>query len=112
VRANAPDVLARNAEQSESTPRVCPCCRVPALSQRAEAIGPWRCASGYTAKDGVVHKMQWRVGAFEVMNEGSGELLFSKLMVGQYTSPKNDGSRPPEEERAASVALEVLLVRA
>ncbi len=55
--------------------------------------------------------MQWRVGAFEVMDESDGELLFSKLQVGQYASPKNDGSRPPEEERAASVAMEVLLVR-
>ena len=57
------------------------------------------------------HTMRWRVGAFEVMYESSGQLLFSKLQVGQYTSPKNDGSRPPEEERAAAAALEVLLVR-
>ena len=55
--------------------------------------------------------LRWRVGAFELMDESSGELLFSKLQVGQYTSPKNDGSRPPEEERAAAVAMEVLLVR-
>lgn len=55
--------------------------------------------------------MQWRVGAFEVMDESCGEIIFSKLQVGQYTSPKNDGSRSPEEEQAASVAMEVLLVR-
>lgn len=59
----------------------------------------------------MLHTMQWRVGAFEVMDESSGDILFSKLQVGQYASPKNDGSRPPEEERAASVAMEVLLVR-
>ena len=53
--------------------------------------------------------MQWRVGAFEIMDEDSGELIFSKLKLGQYTSPNGDGSRPPEEERAAEMALEVLL---
>ena len=67
--------------------------------------------SDYTDKKGVKHTMHWRVGAFEVTDESCGQVLFSKLQVGQYTSPKNDGSRPPEEERAASIAMEVLLVR-
>jgi len=43
------------------------------------------------------------------MDEDSGELLFSKLQAGSYVSPKNDGSRPEEEERAAMTAMEVLL---
>ena len=49
----------------------------------------------------------WRKGAFEVMDEESSELLFSKLQTGSYVSPKGDGSRPEEEECAAGVAMEV-----
>lgn len=51
----------------------------------------------------------WRVGAFELTNEGCGTVIYSKLKLGKYVSPKGDGSRRAKEEAESASALEVLL---
>ena len=48
----------------------------------------------------------WRKGAFEVIDEETSELLFSKLQTGTYASPKGDGSRPLDEEATSAAAME------
>ena len=53
--------------------------------------------------------VRWRIGAFEVIDEDSGSVLFSKLQLGRYASPKGDGSRPEDEERVARSTMQVLL---
>ena len=120
VRGNAEAVLCRNPEKSNPLPPP-PCPPQPAAPRATPVPIP--------VSDVSLPAAAWRVGAFEVLNEDSGELLFSKLKLGvrptspadkrrlgdakskrcaqRHTAPKNDGSRTADEERQDAVALDV-----
>eukprot|EP01052_Picozoa_sp_SAG31_P000037 SAG31_NODE_2_length_46263_cov_45.908043_7_plen_112_part_00 len=92
LRANTTEILAQNVEQSWRKVRFdYHCCS---------------CMSSQVIVQTMCFALQ---GAFEIIDEDTGELLYSKLKIGKYVSPKGDGSRDPAEEASATAAMEVLL---